>query len=308
MPADTRTPIEPDTGKRRVRPYDFQQQEALDRTRLRRLVPVLEVLAHRIAGTLTSVVRQPVKAEIGALEQQRWEVYTNELPEPTFLSSATIVPFGGRIVLHLPLKFALAVVEIRLGGSPRSNQPERSLTEIEQRLVSEVAQQAFGELPPAFAPVLNLGVGAISSVSSAMFLQAMKPTETCLLIALRIEVGEVGAFDASLCVPITVLLPILDALERLDKTDAGSEADAMQGDLRERLLEAPVDAVMCFPDIVLSPEELLGLMPGDVVALNRQADAPLVMRVGGVPFFNVVATNRGKRLAALVVESEEVPS
>ncbi len=308
MTVDVRPISDTDHGERRVRPYDFQQQEALDRTRLRRLVPVLEVLAHRVAGALTSVVRQSVRVEIGELEQQRWELYTNDLPEPTFLSSATIVPFGGRIVLHLPLAFALAVVEIRLGGTPRGGQPTRPLTEIEQRLVSEVAQQALAELPPAFAPVLNLGVGAISSVSSAMFLQAVKPTETCLLIAMRIELGDVGSFDASLCMPITVLLPILDALERLDKVDTGNEADSVQGHLRERLMEAPVEAVMCFPDIVLSPEELLSLVPGDVVALHHQAGAPLLLRVGGVPYCNVVATNRGKRLAGLVVESEEVPS
>lgn len=308
MTVDVRSGSDTDHGERRVRPYDFQQQEALDRTRLRRLVPVLEVLAHRIAGSLTSTVRQSVRVEVGELEQQRWEVYTNELPEPTFLSSATILPFGGKIVMHLPLAFALALVEIRLGGSARSDQPARPLTEIEQRLVSEVAQQALAELPPAFAPVLNLGVGAISSVASSMFLQAVKPSETCLLIAMRVEVGDVGTFDTSMCVPITVLLPILDALERLDKVDNGGETDSMQGHLRERLLEAPVEAVMCFPDIVLSPEELLSLVPGDVVGLHHQSGAPLLLRVGGVPFCSIVATNRGKRLAGLVVEGEEVHS
>lgn len=290
---------------RRVRPYDFQQQEALDRGRLRRLNPVLEVLAHRIAGALTSTLRQSVRVEVGELDQQRWEVYTGELPEPTFLCSATVTPFGGRIILHLPLAFSLALVELRLGGTAKGEQPQRPLTEIEQRLVSEVAHQALSEMPPAFAPVLSMGLGALSSVSSSMFLQAVKPTEICLLIALRAEVGDVGTFDASLCLPITVLLPILDALERLDKVETAPETDASQGTIRQRLLETPVDAVICFPDIELSPEELLSLVPGDIVPLHHAQGAPLLLRVGGVPFCNVVATNRGKRLAGLVVENQE---
>lgn len=295
----------PEVNGRRVRPYDFQQQEALDRSRLRRLNPVLEVLAHRIAGALTSTLRQSVRVEIGELDQQRWEVYTSELPEPTFLCSATITPLGGRIILHLPLAFALALVEVRLGGAGRGEQPQRPLTEIEQRLVSEVAQQALTELPPAFAPVLSIGIGALSSVGSSMFLQAVKPSEMCLLIALHCEVGDVGTFEASLCLPITVLLPILDALERLDKVEATSDADATQHRIRHRLLEAPVDAVMCFPDIELSPEELLSLVPGDIVPLHHAQGAPLLLRVGGVPFCHVMATNRGKRLAGLVVENQE---
>lgn len=294
-----------DTGGRRIRAYDFQQQEALDRSRLRRLHPVLEVLAHRIAGSLTSTLRQSVRVEIGDLDQQRWEVYTNELPEPTFLCSATVTPFGGRIILHLPLAFALALVEVRLGGAGRGDQPQRPLTEIEQRLVSEVAQQALAEMPPAFAPVLSMGIGALSSVSSSMFLQAVKPSEMCLLIALRCEVGEVGSYDASLCIPITVLLPILDALERLDKVEVASDADGAQHSIRRRLLEAPVEAVMCFPDIELSPEELLSLVPGDIVPLHHAQGAPLLLRIGGVRFCHVMATNRGKRLAGLVVESQE---
>jgi flagellar motor switch protein FliM len=304
LDTDAAGPTQPGEG-RRIRPYDFQQQEALDRGRLRRLNPVLEVLAHRIAGALTSLLRQPVRVEVGELDQRRWETYTADLPEPTFLCSATVTPFGGRIVLHLPLEFALTLVELRMGGSGRSGQPQRALTEIEQRLVSEVAQQALGEIVPAFAPVLTLGIGALASVSSSMFLQAVKPTEMCLLIGLRVDLGDVGSFDTSLCLPITVLLPILDALERLDRVESAPDTGETHGNVRQRLLETTVDAAVCFPDIQLPSGDLLTLAPGDVVPLHHPVGSPLLLRVGGVPFCHVVATSRGKRLAGLVVESQE---
>jgi len=291
---------------RRVRTYDFQQQDTLDRGRLRRLQPVLEVLAHRMAGALTSTLRHTVRVEIGEAEQQRWETYTASLPEPTFLSSVTISPYGGRLVLHLPLAFALALAEVRLGGLATGRQPVRPLTDIEQRLVSDIAQHALGELPPAFAPVLSIGIGAMASVVSSLFLPAVRPSEVCLVITMRVEVADVDTFETSLCLPITVLMPILDALERMDKVIADPGSDRGRGDdLRRRLLEAPVEAVMCFPDIALSPEELLGLMPGDVVGLHHQVGAPLVLRVGGMAFCQVVATSQGKRLAGLVVENDE---
>lgn len=308
MTVDSRqhSAVDVPVGARRVRTYDFQQQDTLDRGRLRRLQPVLEVLAHRMAGALTSTLRHAVRVEIGEVEQQRWESYTASLPEPTFLSSVTVSPYGGRLVLHLPLDFALALVEVRLGGSATGHQRARPLTDIEQRLVSDIAQQAIAELPPAFAPVLSIGIGAMASVVSAMFLPAVKPSEVCLLIAMRVEVGDVDTFETSLCLPVTVLMPILDALERLDKVVAEPGSDQGQGDdLRRRLLEAPLDAVMCFPDIALSPEELLGLTPGDVVALHHEVGAPLVLRVGGMAFSQVMATTHGKRLAGLVVENEE---
>lgn len=294
-----------DGSEREVRAYDFQRQEALERGRLRRLSPILEVMAHRIAGSLTSTLRIPVRVEIGDLEQERWEQYTNALPEPTMLTSATVTPYGGRIILHFPLPFSMTLVEIRLGGSGSREQPDRSMTEIEQRLVGEVAEAALLEIPPAFAPVVTLGLGAITCVTSSLFLQASKPTEICLLTELRIDIGDLGTFRASLCIPLTVLLPILDALERIDKVDIGIEPDSVGSDVRLKLQEVPVEVSMCFPDVVLSPEELLSLTPGDVVGLHREPGLPLLLRVGELTVGHAVATSKGKRLAGLVVENTE---
>jgi len=294
-----------DDTQRQVRPYDFQGQEGLERGRLRRLNPVLEVVAHRIAGSLTSVLHHPVRAEIAELDQRRWEHFANALPEPTLLTSATVAPFGGRIVLHLPPAVAFSVVEIRLGGLGSNSVPDRQPTEIEQRLVGEVALSALEELPPAFAGVVAFSLGAIASVTSPMLLHAAKPTEMCLVVGLRLDFGDAGTHDAAICVPLSVLLPILDSLERIDKVQSRGDSEHVRGDLRERLLEAPIEVSVCFPDVTLSHEELSSLEPGDVVGLRHRPGSPLAMRVGGAPYCAVVPTTRGKALACMVVDTEQ---
>ncbi len=210
-------------SERQVHPYDFQRRDALERARLRLLQPILEVVTHRIAGSLTTMLRTPVKVGIGELEQQRWEEYVNSLPEPTFLTGASVVPTGGRIILHLPLPLAMTLIEIRLGGTGGTPIPERSLTEIEQRLVTEVAHGVLAELPPAFSPAMGITMGAISSVSSGMFLPGSTPSEMCLLVGLEVELNESVTEVASICMPLVVLLPILDAIERLDKVENAEE-------------------------------------------------------------------------------------
>ena len=287
-----------------VQLYKFERREALDRGRLRRLTPILEVMAHRISGSLTSTLRTPVRVSVGEMDQQPWEHYANELPEPTFLASVAITPLGGRVVLHLPLRLSMALVEVRLGGARGTASPDRALTEIEQRLVSEVAQGALRELPPSFAPVISLGLGAISLLASAMFLQAINPTEGCLLLGLHLYLGDDGPYDASICMPLSLLLPILDALERLDRVEPGEEEDLAGRDLRARLLEMPCDLTVCFPDVKLSPAELLSLTPGDVIRLDRPEGLPLLLSLKGVYVGKVVPTQRGRRLACMVVESE----
>jgi flagellar motor switch protein FliM len=289
-------------SERQVHLYDFQRRDALERGRLRLLQPILEVVAHRIAGSLTSTLRTPVKVDIGELEQQRWEEYVNNLPDPTFLTGATVVPTGGRIILHVPLPLAMTLVEIRLGGTGGTAIPDRSLTEIEQRLVTEVAHGILAELPPAFSPAMEISMGAISSVSSGSFLPGSTPSEMCLMIGLRVELNESLTQAASICVPLVVLLPILDAIERLDKADMAEESGGAPAKLRDRLHATAVEVRVHWPEVALSPEELLSLVPGDVVPLHRARDLPIVLSVGGAHYCDVVPTSRGKAIACMVID------
>ncbi len=290
-------------SERHVEPYDFQRRDALERARIRLLQPILEVLTHRVAGSLTSMLRTPVKVDIGDLEQHRWEEYVNSLPDPTFLTGANVVPTGGRIILHLPLSLAMVLVETRLGGTGGGRVPERPLTEIEQRLVTEVAHGLLAELPPAFAPAMAITMGAISSVSSGMFLPGSTPSEMCLLIGLKVELNESVTESASICMPLVVLLPILDAIERFDKVEIAEEAGAAPTRLRERLHDTDVEIRVHWPEVLLSPEELLSLVPGDVVPLHRARDLPIVLSVGGAHYCDVVPTSRGKSIACMVTET-----
>jgi len=289
--------------ERQVHPYDFQRRDALERTRLRLLQPILDVLTHRMSGALTSTLQTTVKVEIGELEQQRWDEYVSSLPEPTFLTGASVVPTGGRIVLHLPLALSMSLVEIRLGGPGTGAVPERSLTEIEQRLVTQIAHGVLAELPRAFSPAMEISIGAISSVSSAMFLPGSTPSEMCLLVGLKVELNESVTQEASICVPLVVLLPILDAIERRDKVDVADEVGVTPRHLRDRLLATDVEVRVHWPEVWLSPEDLLSLVPGDVVRLHRARAMPIVLSVGGTRFCEAVPTTRGNAVACMVVES-----
>lgn len=288
---------------RQVRPYDFQRHEAMDRSRLRRLAPVLEVAAHRSTQALTSVVRAAVRVEIGELEQKRWEVFSNSLPEPTYLATAVITPIGGRVGLHVPLALAQAVVELRFGGSVTGVVMPRALSDIELRLFGEAVETMLLEVFEALSVVVPMAPGPLSASSSAVLVQMQNPSEICLLVNLKITLEETNEFDAVLCFPLSALLALLDALERIEMSEV-REPDSVVDEVRARLLGAPVDVSVSFPDIVLSTDELLSLGVGDVISLQRPEGLPLRLNVSGLHYCDVVPTTKGKRLACMVVESK----
>lgn len=287
-----------------MRTYDFQRQETIERGHLRRLEPVLEVLAHRISGSLTSRMRTPVHVDAGAVEQIRWEEYAERLPEPTFLSSTTVTPMGGRIVLHVPLPLCMAIVEVRLGGDGTTEIPLRPLTEIEQVLVRDIADAVLAEVPSAFTPIIPLTIGPTTSVSNSVFLQVAKPTEYCGVVNLEVGIGDLEPFTASLCIPFTVLLPIVDALERLDVAETPTTNSEVVDKVRGRLAETAVDVAVCYPPVTLSSDDLLTLAPGDVIPLHREPIWPLLLTAAGSPLCQVVPVVRDRRLSCVVVAAD----
>lgn len=289
-------------GTKQVRPYDFHRDEAMDRSRLRRLNPVLEVAAHRVTQALTGIVRAAVRVEIDELEQKRWEAFANTLPEPTFIATAAVTPVAGRIALHVPLELTSSVVELRLGGSLSEVTPERPLSEIELRLFMEVAESIVSEVIESFRSVVPMAVGPLSASSSALLVQMPNPTEIRLLINMKVSIEDAPESTVVMCFPLAVLLVILDALERVDTFQLAG-VDSVVGQVRERLLEAPLELTVSLADIVLSADEVLSLSIGDVLPLQRAEGLPLHLNVGGQYYCDVVPTTQGKRLACMVVES-----
>jgi flagellar motor switch protein FliM len=285
-----------------VRAHNFKRQETLERGRLRHLTPIIETVSHRIAGSRTSMLHATVRVEPGEIRQDSWETFAAELPEPTFLASCVLAPSGARVVLHLPLPLALSLVEIRLGGTGRSPAPDRPLTDIELRLVDEVARQVLGDTILAIEPSFPIHVSATTSVSSALFLQMPDAADTWLLIPLAVELTEDANFEAGLWIPSALASALLAAVDRTESSANAEPDEATLERVRTRLLTAKVELAVTFPDIALSTEELLMLAPGDVVPLHRAQGLPLHLTMDGARYGYVVLTPRGHRLACTVID------
>jgi flagellar motor switch protein FliM len=288
-------------GDPRVRRYDLNHQEAVDRARLRRLHPVFDAVAHRMAGSLTGNLRRPVRVTVVGFEQAPWEEHAAAMEDPTFLASASVIGPDGRFVLHLPVELVLALVDVQLGGEGGA-QPERlTLTDIEHALAGSLVEDLFAVLPTAFDAFVDLGIGVVQTLRSSIYLKFGRPGEMCLLVELRLDIDDAPERTLHLCIPLTVLHPILEAFERLQHAE-GRELPSGSTTAQQRLLEVPVDLAVAYPSIGLTPTELLGLRVGDVIPLHQDKEETPShdVVVGGVLFGRGVLVEQGKRLACTI--------
>lgn len=291
----------------RAKPFDLRRQESIERSSLRRLQPMFETIGHRIAGALSSALRQAVRVELVELDQANWEDFAGSLPDPSFLSSAVLLPHEGRCVLHVPVPLALLLIDHYLGGDGAS-QPERAqLTEIERNLVSGLVDDLWNEVPHPFASFATLNPAMTSTATSALLIQVGRPGTLCVLVRMQVVVGEAGELPLELCIPANVVRSLIEQLERHQSHGAlGSGADRHES--RRRLLSVPVELKVGYPPIGLTPGELLGLRVGDVVHLGTfdpHTPLALPLTLGDVPFGTGVLVEKGNRLACSVLTKKE---
>jgi flagellar motor switch protein FliM len=295
----------PADRRRAPRLHDFRLPKTLDRTRIRGLQILYEVLAHRAGGVLTTRLRTPVTLTLGEFEQHSWGEYAGTLPEPTCLFAATLPPLQGRVVLHVPLALAMVVVDLKMGGNGKARYPEeRALTEIEQRLMADVADAVLSELPAVFAPLVSLLFGTMVQVASVQFLPPVRLTDMDLIVPLIFELPDDQKFTFELCFPFSIVQPLVDALAvqgREEEMPGAGDAAA----IAERLLDTKVDLRVRFPSTTLTPADFLHLAVGDVVGLPYDQGDSLALIVGEQHHLDVLPTTSGKRLACVVVDPAE---
>jgi flagellar motor switch protein FliM len=285
----------------KVRSYDFNQPGGLERHHQRSLQLLLEVLSHRVGGALTAGLGIPIHVKLAGLEQLPFEEWAGLLPEPTCLITASFSSLAGRILLHIPVPLAMVLVDLRLGGKGQEVEVERVLTDIESRIISDIVQGVLGEMQPVMAPYLPLRLNGVSQVTGVRFLTGFQTNEVALVGSFSLSLTDGRTYDFTLCLPYTSVRPLVDSIVA-SELEGGEQEQQGSEEMAAAVLDVPVEVSVQFPSLTLTPREIMGLEPGDVIGLEYEQDRPLFGVVGGQWLFDVLPTTRGKRLACVVVE------
>jgi len=293
----------------RVRPFSFDRQDALERSRLLRFQPVLETALQRFASTLGAELRRPLRCAVTGVEQITWEEHAASMPDPTYLLSTMVLPVESRLVLHVPVPFALSMLDVFLGGDGRSLPDRVTLTPIEDSLLEGLLHEALAVFPPALRSFIEVTFGPVQRFNSSIFVPTGRPDEMCLVVRAEFEPAGLEPTTTSFSIPLSGLLPIIEAFERLQRAD-GSDDGSSARVAEDRLLAVPVEIRVAFPPIELTPAELLAMRAGESVIPLLQAstgeDAQLEIFVADVPFGKGVLVDRkGKRLSCTVTTRRE---
>jgi flagellar motor switch protein FliM len=299
-----------DEKKKKVKPYDFRRPNKFSKDQLRTLVMIHENLGRLMTTSLSTYLRSMSRVEVLSIDQLTYEEFSKSLPNPTVMNLISLKPLDGTIIMEFSPQLAFAIFDRLLGGSGRTLENIRELTDIEQIVIKRIVLKILANLKEAWQTVAELDPQFESIDLNPTFTQIIPPSDMVVLLTMEVQIGDTLGL-MNLCLPFAVLEPVLDRLNAQFWFARSSKCTSPQSSstIQTKLLQAMVPVTTDLGTATITVGELLGITVGDVIQLEQGTKGMLPVRIGNnVKFYaspGVSGTRMAVQISQIVQEEDE---
>ena len=289
----------------RLKVYDFRRPEKFSKDQIRTFHMIFSSLARLTSTSLAAFLRSRCQVELVSVDQLTYDEFVRSVPNPTFVCIFSLPPLEGRCVLQMNLDMVFLILDRLLGGSGSTVFHPRPLTEIENRIMLEVAERIMGALKDSWANIQEVEPQIEALESSLEFVQVVSGNDMVILFTFSVEVGEREGM-MTVCIPYLVVEPITQRLSAsLWFASRKSNDHQVQEKVKKKINQVRLPVVVELGKATISLKELLSLEVGDVVVLDKRVGEPLNILVGKKVKMKGMPGRSGRRLAIKITELEE---
>lgn len=282
---------------RKAPPFDFRRPDRIPKEQLRAVHLLHENFARTLASSLSAYLRAYVVVNLVSVEQLSYLEFTQCLPSPTCLTSLSMQPVDGNMLLELNPSLVFPILEMLLGGDGRTTtRINREITEIEQTVLDSVLRIMLNDMKMAWQSVSAINFQIERRETDPQLLQLLSPNEAVVAISMEVRVGQ-NAGMMNLGIPSIVVKMLRQRFDQqwsVRRTEA-SEADHAR--MLRRLKPAPLQLQAHLQGPTLVVEDLLNLKEGDILAFDYPVTKPVELSINGRDkFLGHLAVNGPKRV------------
>jgi flagellar motor switch protein FliM len=275
---------------------DAPGRQRIGLPQLERLRALDEDLARRLGTSLSALLRTPVDATLGGIEQLTYGQFAYNVQTPACFYVLRADGLADRAMLDVEPSILHPMIDRLLGGAGLDGSaPERPLTEIEWRLATRLVRAFLQECEAAWKSVVDLRLEVFQAESDPRLLRALPAEEPVALASFRVAMGELWG-DVRFCLPARAIEHLNDRLPSPAAGAPGRTAAGALAEIRVTLAETPV-----------AEAELADLRVGDIIATETTSGAPATVLIDGVARFRAKAGVCQGQKAAQIRETLEKP-
>jgi len=278
--------VETDAGRNpsgEIRPFNFAAASSKLLDRFSRLTSINELLNTEITEDLTRTFRVEPSVTAGDIKTRPMNDFVASLGELSSIAICALEPLKGKWLFVIEPKLLYIMVDRYFGGRGRASTNARgtSFTQSEIKLAEQMTQSFLSDLEKSWAEVIEVKPAILEIESNPDYLTLPLTDDPVIQLSFSIGFGEDDG-ECHFILPYAMLEPVkkqfgLVAAE--SQVIRGEWADA----ITQRIRGAEVQLRAELPTMKLTVQQLLDLVPGDVVPIKSPDD--VVVKVGHVEVF-----------------------
>lgn len=287
-----------DPGGAEVHPYDFKRPERVSKDQMLALQTLHEAFARNFGASLSGFMRTIVEVRVATCEQMTYGEFIGALPNPTSFNLVQADHLEGQMCLEISPLIIYPIIDRLLGGT---NQdlfiPQRPMTPIELRLISNVIHRGLTALGEAWESVRALKFSVVAQESNPQLVQIVPPNEVVMVIGLELRMSA-RAGTMNLCIPYNVIEPVMDDLSTQNwfAVSRNENSKAVAARISSNLAQAGLGVTAVLAETTITLRDLAEMQVGDLIVTTQPTETPATVLVEGEPKYQAqIGRHRGKR-------------
>lgn len=271
------------TGKRKyVEPYDFRQPKLFSKEIMRTLRTLHDVLARNLSRVFSSALRQKVDVHMHKIDQISTSDFLQNLASPTVIYLLSVKQLGGEMITVLPPEFCIHMIERQSGGKGGHLDERRTLTTIEEKIISRIMRSVNNEIIIAWEPYMDFSIDSATYESKPENIHLMSVDPT-IVAKFEIDLG-IHKVEIQISYPYSLLKEAMNEsiLKKGNQAKTEKLSPEALDSYKRTLLNASVRIQPLLGTTRLTVNDIMELKEGDTIPLHQRTDKPLSVRVNQV--------------------------
>jgi len=253
--------------------------------------------------TMSNRLRKMVEIRKIGARPYKFDDFLITLPSPVCMGIIKIEPLKGASMIAMDSKLVFAVMDGILGGTGSTRIPEknRTFTSIEMRIMQKIVKDAFADMEKAWAPLQKIKMNLVRMEMNPRLVNIVPPEYHVVTMQLEIQIDSIKG-NMIFAVPYMTVEPIRDKLKNGIQFDLMAVDSKWSYRLSNELGEAPLELTVEMGNTMISLEELMNLVPGDTIVLDKDCRSELAVKVGGVSKYMGLPGTRGGNKAVQITK------
>jgi flagellar motor switch protein FliM len=264
------------------RRYDFYRPHNISRTFEHNLQAVADGFAKTGSIDFTSLLRMSVQIEYKGLRQCTFGEYVSDLPNPTCVAQVTMAPLKGYALVHVDLGLGFVFMKKLMGGIPDAEDTVREFTEIERGINVGMIERFLDIFRRSATKFVKLEPSCVSLENNANYLSGINEGESLIIMKFQVRLDTVEG-PVHLAIPQSAFGPVRDVFDPRDTLEMRT-APELRDDRRkimDMVRSTSSELVVVLGEMEMNLEEVMKLVPGDILHLPQAVNGPLRVRIEG---------------------------